>query len=87
MLDNIIQKFLHDKATQEERELLDVKLDGIFEGILKTLYIILEKNPSLLPGIKIDMMIQYFKALPLSRKLSFYNAFLLIVEEKRYTDG
>jgi len=77
--DILIQKYLHDKCTKEEKAELDIKMNGIFEGVIRAEQAIIRNNQSLLPDDKAEMMIQYFEAIPLSSKLRFYNVLLMTV--------
>jgi len=82
-LDQLIQKYISGKATEENKKKLDFGLNMIFEGIMSLLYFTLQKNPSLLPTQKKDMIVQHFKSLTLSRKLWSYNNFLTKIAELR----
>lgn len=71
-LNQEIQLLKTNKETPELRNKVDYKLNLLFLSSLKHLEVTLNKNPSLLPHIKQEMMVAYFKALPLSQKVWWY---------------
>ncbi len=80
MLDQLIQKHLANKTTQEEKKKLDYDLNMIFYANITNIAALLQKNPSLINADRQELIMNYFKSLPLSKKLLWWNTHLTKME-------